>query len=151
MTSLVKAKVSTVVSKQAPEFVREEHAQFIKFLEAYYEWMELPGNAGFTMRNIESAKDIDKTVDDFVQYFQKELMVAIPEYVLTDKRMFAQRIHDLYRAKGTQQSYELLFRILYNEPAEIYYPKVDLLRSSDGKYDKRTVIKVIENHWKIDN
>ena len=145
MTSLVKAKVSTVVSKQAPEFVREEHAQFIKFLEAYYEWMEQQGNAGFTMRNIESARDIDKTVDDFVQYFQKELMVAIPEYVLTDKRLLAQRIHDLYRAKGTQQSYELLFRILYNEPAEIYYPKVDLLRSSDGKYDRRTVIKVIEN------
>jgi hypothetical protein len=144
MTSLVKAKVSTVVSKQAPEFVREEHAQFIKFLEAYYEWMELPGNAGFTMRNIESARDIDKTVDDFVQYFQKELMVAIPEYVLTDKRILAQRIHDLYRAKGTQQSYELLFRILYNEPADIYYPKVDLLRSSAGRYDKRTVIKVIE-------
>jgi hypothetical protein len=145
MTSLVKAKVSTVVSKQTPEFVREEHAKFIQFLEAYYEWMELQGNAGFTMRNIESARDIDKTVDDFVQYFQKELMVAIPEYVISDKRMLAQRIHDLYRAKGTQQSYELLFRILYDEPAEIYYPKVDLLRSSDGKYDKRTVIKVIEN------
>jgi hypothetical protein len=145
MTSLVKAKVSTVVSKQTPEFVREEHAQFIKFLEAYYEWMEQQGNAGFVMRNIESARDIDKTVDDFVQYFTKELMVAIPEYVLSDKRLLAQRINDLYRAKGTQQSYELLFRILYNEPAEIYYPKLDLLRSSDGKYDKRTVIKVIEN------
>ena len=145
MTSLVKAKVSTVVSKQAPEFVREEHAKFIQFLEAYYEWMELQGNAGFTMRNIESARDIDKTVDDFVQYFQKELMVAIPEYVISDKRMLAQRIHDLYRAKGTNQSYELLFRILYDEPAEIYYPKVDLLRSSDGKFDRRTVIKVIEN------
>ena len=145
MTSLVKAKVSTVVSRQTPEFVREEHAQFIKFLEAYYEWMEQQGNAGFVMRNIESARDIDKTVDDFVQYFTRELMVAIPEYVLSDKRLLAQRINDLYRAKGTQQSYELLFRILYNEPAEIYYPKVDLLRSSDGKYDKRTVIKVIEN------
>jgi len=145
MTSLVKAKVSTVVSKQTPEFVREEHAQFIKFLEAYYEWMEQQGNAGFVMRNIESARDIDKTVDDFVQYFTKELMVAIPEYVLSDKRLLAQRINDLYRAKGTQQSYELLFRILYNEPAEIYYPKLDLFRSSDGKYDKRTVIKVIEN------
>jgi len=144
MTSLVKAKVSTVVSKQAPEFVREEHTQFIKFLEAYYEWMEQDGNAGSVMRNIESAKDIDKTVDDFVQYFTKELMVAIPEYVLSDKRLLAQRIHDLYRAKGTQQSYELLFRILYNEPAEIYFPKEDLLRASDGKYDQRTVIKVIE-------
>ena len=142
--TLVKAKVSTVVSRQVPEFVREEHAQFIKFLEAYYEWMEQEGNAGYVIRNIESAKDIDKTVDDFVKFFTKELMIAIPEYVLSDKRLLAQRIKDLYKSKGTQQSYELLFRILFNEPAEIYYPKVDLLRSSDGKYDKRTVIKVIE-------
>lgn len=142
--TLVKAKVSTVVSRQVPEFVREEHTQFIKFLEAYYEWMEQEGNAGYVIRNIESAKDIDKTVDDFVKFFTKELMIAIPEYVLSDKRLLAQRIKDLYKSKGTQQSYELLFRILFNEPAEIYYPKVDLLRSSDGKYDKRTVIKVIE-------
>jgi len=142
--TLVKAKVSTVVPRQVPEFVREEHTQFIKFLEAYYEWMEQEGNAGYVIRNIESAKDIDKTVDDFVKFFTKELMIAIPEYVLSDKRLLAQRIKDLYKSKGTQQSYELLFRILFNEPAEIYYPKVDLLRSSDGKYDKRTVIKVIE-------
>lgn len=144
MTSLVKAKAKTVVSKQLPEFVREENQQFVKFLQAYYEWLEQDAQAGGRIRNIESSIDIDNTVDEFVQYFKNELMVDLPEYVLSDKRFLAKQINELYRAKGTKASYEMLFRILYNEEAEIYYPKVDILRASDGKYDKRTVIKVIE-------
>ena len=146
MTSLVKAKakIATVVPKQAPEFVREEHDQFIKFLQAYYEWLEQEGNAGYVLRELEDSFDIDKTVDDFVDYFKKELLIDIPQTVLSDKRYLAKQINDLYRTKGTRQSYELLFRILFNEEAEIYYPKVDVLRASDGKYDRRTVIKVIE-------
>jgi hypothetical protein len=144
MTSLVKAKVSAVVPKQVPEFVREENQQFVKFLQAYYEWLEQEKNAGYVLRNLESSKDIDQTVDDFVNYFKKELLIDIPETAISDKRFLAKQINDLYRTKGTKQSYELLFRILFNEEAEIYYPKVDLLRSSDGKYDRRTVIKVIE-------
>lgn len=145
MTSLVKAKAKTVVSKQLPEFVREENQQFVKFIQAYYEWLEQDTQAGGRIRNIESSIDIDNTVDEFVKYFKNELMVDLPEYVLSDKRFLAKQINDLYRAKGTKQSYEMLFRILYNEEAEIYYPKVDVLRTSDGKYDKRTVIKVIEH------
>lgn len=146
MTTLVKAKakVATVVPKQTPEFVREEHQQFIKFLQAYYEWLELQGNAGYVLRELEDTFDIDKTVDDFVDYFKKELLIDIPQTALSDKRYLAKQINDLYRTKGTRQSYELLFRILFNEEAEIYYPKVDVLRASDGKYDRSTVIKVIE-------
>lgn len=146
MTTLVKAKakVAAVVPKQAPEFVREEHQQFIKFMQAYYEWLEQEGNAGYTIRQLEDSFDIDKTVDDFVDYFKKELLVDIPVTALSDKRYLAKQINDLYRTKGTRQSYELLFRILFNEEAEIYYPKVDVLRASDGKYNRSTVIKVIE-------
>lgn len=147
MTTLVKAKakVATVVPKQAPEFVREEHQQFIKFLQAYYEWLEQEGNAGYVLRELENTFDIDKTVDDFVEYFKKELLVDIPQTALSDKRFLAKQINDLYRTKGTKQSYELLFRILFDEEAEVYYPKVDILRASDGKYNRSTVIKVVEN------
>ena len=144
MTSLVKAKVSAVVPTQVPEFVREEHQQLVKFLQAYYEWLEMQGNAGYVIRQLEDTFDIDKTVDDFVDYFKKELLIDIPQNALTDRRLLAKQINDLYRTKGTKQSYELLFRILFNEEAEIYYPKVDLLRTSDGKYNRSTVIKVIE-------
>jgi len=137
--ALVKTKVSTVVSKQLPEFVREDNAQFVAFLEAYYEFL------GQTeKRNLESIRDIDDTVDGFIQYFKDELLEQIPKNVLSDKRYLAKQIKELYRSKGTIKSYEFLFRLLFNETPDLYFPKVDMLRVSDGKWDQRSVIRTIQ-------
>lgn len=137
--ALVKAKVSSVVSRQVPEFVREDNAQFIAFLEAYYEFLEQTEK-----RNLESIRDIDDTVDGFIQYFRNELLSQVPAAALSDKRFLAKQIQDVYRAKGTVKSYEFLFRTLFNETPELYFPKVDMLRVSDGKWDQRVVIRTTE-------
>jgi hypothetical protein len=137
--ALVKTKVSTVVSKQLPEFVREDNAQFVAFLEAYYEFLEQTNK-----RNLESLRDIDDTVDSFIQYFKDELMAQLPQSVLSDKRYLAKQIKEVYRSKGTIKSYEFLFRLLFNETPELYFPKVDMLRLSDGKWDQSNVIRASE-------
>ena len=137
--SLVKAKVSSVVSRQVPEFVREDHTQFVAFLEAYYEFLQQ-----YEKRDLENTRDIDNTVDSFVKYFRTELLAQIPQNVLSDKRYLAKQILEVYRAKGTIKSYEFLFRILFNETPDLYFPKVDMLRVSDGKWDQRAVLRTTE-------
>lgn len=137
--ALVKAKVSSVVSRQVPEFVREDNAQFVAFLEAYYEFLEQTEK-----RNLESIRDIDDTVDDFIKYFRNELLSQVPVAALSDKRFLAKQIQDVYRAKGTVKSYEFLFKTLFNETPELYFPKVDMLRLSDGKWDQKVVIRTTE-------
>ncbi len=137
--SLVKAKVSSVVSRQLPEFVREDHAQFVSFLEAYYEFMQQ-----YEKRELESTRDIDTTLDSFVQYFRNELLSQIPQNILSDKRYLAKQIQEVYRSKGTIKSYEFLFRILFNETPELYFPKIDMLRVSDGKWDQKSIIRTTE-------
>jgi hypothetical protein len=139
--SLVKAKVSSVVSKQLPEFVREDNEKFVAFLEAYYEFLDQEQNE---KRNLESIRDIDDTLDSFIQYFRNELLLQIPISVLSDKRYLAKQISELYRSKGSVKSYEFLFRILFNETPQLYFPKVDMLRVSDGKYDQRVVLRCNE-------
>jgi hypothetical protein len=54
-------------------------------------------------------------------------------------------IRDFYEAKGTEKTYELLFRILYDTVVEFYYPKVDLLKTSDGKWNQKNSLKVSSN------
>lgn len=137
--ALVKTKVSTVVSKQLPEFVREDNAQFVAFLEAYYEFLEQTNK-----RNLESLRDVDDTVESFVQYFKDELMPQLPQAVLSDKRYLAKQIKEVYRSKGTIKSYEFLFRLLFNETPDLYFPKVDMLRLSDGKWDQSNVIRAVQ-------
>ncbi len=137
--SVVKAKISTVVSEQFPEFVREDHGTFVSFLEAYYDFLSQTENRG-----LESLKDIDETLNSFVQYISDEVMTQIPASILADKRLVAKKIKDLYLAKGNQKSFDLLFRILYNESIDVYYPKDDMLRTSDGKFNKDTVLRIVD-------
>lgn len=137
----VKAKVSAVVSQQVPEFVREDHPQFVKFLEAYYEWLE----QNYALRNIESYIDIDDTIDEYVEYFADQLAHLIPKNLAADKRIVLKHAKELYVSKGTPQSYNLLFRLMFNEvPQQIYYPKTDMLRISDGKWASFRIIRGID-------
>jgi hypothetical protein len=137
--ALVKAKVSSVVSRQVPEFIREDNAQFIAFLEAYYEFLEQTEK-----RNLGSIRDIDDTVDSFIQYFRNEVLLHVPISVISDKRYLAKQINEVYRSKGTIKSYEFLFRILFNETPQLYFPKTDMLRVSDGKWDQAVIIRCTE-------
>lgn len=145
-TTVIKTKIAPVVSKQMPEFVKDEYPAIVKFLESYYEWMELEGNPGFVLRNIEDLTDIDNTVDDYIEYFKKEVMQDIPEVILANKRLLAKHIREFYSAKGTIKSYELLFRILYGDEVEIYYPKDDMLKVSAGNFNVAAVIKGLSQY-----
>ena len=139
--ALVRAKVSTVVKDQVPEFIKDENANFTKFLQAYYEWFETE----FVEENaLENIRNIDDTVDMFIEYFERELLHPLPKAVIADKRLLLKHIKDIYSSKGNIKSYEFLFRVLFNEEPEIYFPKVDMLRVSDGKWDQRKLMRITE-------
>lgn len=136
--ALVKTKVSTVVPKQTPQFVREDHQTFIAFLQAYYEFLE----TNYKNRELENIRDVDATLDQFIEQFKNELLTQIPDFVINDKRYLAKVIQDVYRSKGTVKSYEFLFRAVFNETPNLYFPKTDMLRVSDGKYSQKSILRV---------
>ena len=84
--------------------------------------------------------DVDNTIYDFLDQMRTSLMTAIPNSLASgvSKRDLIKNIKDLYSAKGTKEGHELFFRILLGEEAEIFYPNVNMLRTSDG--DWRTEI-----------
>ena len=130
-------KISNIVSSQLPSFVRDDHPNFVAFLEAYYEWMEQNGQTLDVTKNIGQYFDVDKSTGVFLEELQKTFLNALPNEVITDKNLLLKHIKDFYRAKGTEKSLIFLLRTLFGEEAsntEFYYPKVDILRASDGKW-----------------
>jgi len=55
-------------------------------------------------------------------------------------------IKDFYQTKGSEKSYELLFRLLYDSACDFYYPKQDMLRVSDGQWTEEQAIKVTSSN-----
>ena len=101
----IKPKLSSLVAGQLPEFIREDYQTFVAFLEAYYEFLEANVNTDY-----KSLKDIDNTLDSFIQYFKHEIAINLPNLPI-DERFLLQHIRELYRAKGTEADFKLLFRI----------------------------------------
>ena len=135
-------KTSLLIEQQFPDFVRDEGPNLVAFLKAYYEWMEQEGEVVERSQNLADYRDVDNTLDQFIQYFQSEIADQIPRTIATNKRELLKHIKDLYRAKGTEKAWQLLFRLLYDEDIAFYYPGIDMLRASDGRWVEETSIRV---------
>lgn len=138
----IENNISQFIESQFPSFYKEEGTNFILFLKAYYEWMESTGQAIQLSRNMFEYRDIDKTIDSFVVHFKEKYLRDLPFDSSTDKRLLVKHIQDLYRTKGTERGVDLLFRLLYNVDAKIYYPGDDLLKLSDGQWSVPEYIEV---------
>jgi len=140
-------KTSLLINRQVPEFVREEHPNFIAFLEAYYEFLE---NKQGTKKNdlitkskdLRYISDVDYSIAEFENNFFNTYASLIPRNVEVDKGTLIKQILPLYLAKGNQKSFQLLFRLLFNEEVEVIQPNLNVLRASDGKW-------LIENAFRI--
>jgi hypothetical protein len=63
-----------------------------------------------------------------------------------NQSLFIKQSKDFYRSKGTDESFEILFRSLYGEDVSIIKPKEYLFRPSDAHYQITTdlVVESIE-------
>ena len=135
-------KTSVLVEQLLPDFLDTEGPKFQSFVKAYYEWMEQTGQMTEQSKNLLNNQDIDLAAEEFLTYFKREILPDFPENILADKRLVYKKIKDLYRSKGSEESYKLLFRILYNEELDFYYPGQDILRASDGRWIKETSLRI---------
>jgi len=127
-------KTSLLVPSQLPEYIRDDpnYANFVAFLQAYYEWMEQNNNVLDYTKNILNYQDIDKTTDQFLQYFVNDFLPYFPQETLVDQRKLVKFARELYKTKGTIGSYQFLFRVLYDSDFDVFYTKDAVLKASAG-------------------
>ena len=120
----------SLVPTQVPEFVREDYPTFVAFIQAYYEYLDLSGV------DLISLRDLDSTLDEFIQYFKNELAANMPANLKIDDRFLLEQIKNHYLAKGSEQSFKFLFKLLYNKTVQVGYPGTQMLRCSDGRWQQ---------------
>jgi len=87
--------------------------------------------------------DSDETTAGLLKSFKKELYPNIRDSATGDLQFFIKHLKEFYRSKGSEKSFRTLFRLLWGqEQLEFYYPKVDLLKVSDGNWQQDTVLQL---------
>lgn len=168
----VEKKISNFIESQFPQFYLEEGENFVLFVKAYYEWLEsayavhkttkeiiqksayydlldtdklnytLYLNPIHQARDIFNIRDIDNTLIDFLEHFQRKYLYGIPFKIIVDKRLLLKHIFDVYRSKGSINCYKLLFKLIYNQDIDIYIPGEDILKPSDGTWTEPKYLEI---------
>jgi len=89
----------------------------------------------YVMNSIEQAMDIDTNSEGYLELMQKEIAATIPRGVTVDKRTLYKQIIDFYRLRGSSDSIEIFFKILFNDTAEVEFPYDSVLIPSSGNWD----------------
>jgi len=89
----------------------------------------------YVMNTIETAMDIDTNSEGYLELMQKEIAATIPRGVTVDKRTLYKQIIDFYRLRGSSDSIEIFFKILFNDIAEVTFPYDKVLVPSSGNWD----------------
>lgn len=143
------SNASVLIEGQLPAFINAQDGMFRIFLEAYYEYLELQRDSESTnvkalfnsvsgpstiISGAQANRDIDTTLDAFVQFFYKQVIPVALDASQVDYRFGVKKVRDLYLAKGTPNSFRLFFRMLYSEEIDVIFPKDSILNASAGKY-----------------
>jgi hypothetical protein len=146
----IEKRISPLIQSQFPSFYQEEGENFIAFTRAYYEWLESTNNPLYHTRRLPSYRDIDETTDDFIVHFKEKYLKNIQFDTATNKKLLVKNSLDLYRAKGTERSIDLFFKLVYGTAAEVQYPAEKIFRLSDGVYEKPEYLEIGYSIYNID-
>jgi hypothetical protein len=144
------------IEEQLPDFIVAggsiDHTKFVDFLKAYYKFMGTKGNPAYESFGLLDNKDVDSSIDTFFDFITDEFMSEFPKTMTTglNKDNFVKNVKDFYKIKGTEESYKILFRVLFNEEIDFYYPKTDIIKASDGKWTQPNVLKLTRGNTESD-
>lgn len=133
-------KLSIFAEKLVPSHVRENYPNFVIFIQKFLEYIERDLGEYDLITHLREYADIDNTVDGFLSEFRAEYADFFPQTLATDLRLLLKNIRQFYRSKGTEDSYEFLFRAVFDTYVDFYYPKEDILRASDGRWVEPTFL-----------
>lgn len=93
-----------------------------------------PG-ASYTLNTIEEAMDIDNTSANYLELIQKEIAAVVPRSIQVNKRNLYKAITDYYKIRGSSDSIEVFFRLLFDDEVEVEYPWDETLIPSSGNWE----------------
>ena len=138
MASLGKYNISSYIDELVPDYVESSYPELVNFLKTYALYLERQNKSGFYLNSLDIQRDIDHVEDELLTELQNEIGVAIPRDFATNPRMFYKRLVEFYKSRGTPESITSFFRVIFDDDVETYFPFVDILNPSDGKWTDQT-------------
>lgn len=123
------------VKQLIPQYLRDSATNLISFMEEYYVYLNREGFASYELNHIIDENDIDFTSEKYLNAIQGEIAKIVPNSSVIDRNTLYKRIVHYYRVKGTPESVQAFFTLMFDTLVDVYYPGDNLFKLSSGTYD----------------
>ena len=127
--------LAAFVESVVPPAIIADNPELVEFIKVYALYL---GQESFYINQLELQRDIDLIEESLLTELQNEIGTPIPRTFAADPRTFYKHLVDFYKSRGTPESIKAFFRLIYDDEAEIYFPKDDMFIPSDGKWKDQT-------------
>ena len=127
-----KTKESIRVDSLVPSELRRPAENLIDLLEDYYTHINEIGQPSAEINSMVTARDIDVTKAAYLDLIQKEIASVIPKNTVANRVNLYKNLAKYYNVRGSKESIELFFKIIFQDNAEVYFPRKNMLIASDG-------------------
>lgn len=156
-----------IIKTAIPDFVESEYPVFVEFISAFLRFLEQerqttteaivpsfgPANLSVTTtqtlggslyeaRKLLDYRDSQTSLDEFRVQFMSMFAKNFPQYSYLPTDWFVRSMRKFYQEKGTEDSIKWFFRAFFNEDANVYYPRTDVFKASDGTWVAPLTLKV---------
>lgn len=145
-----KETVTASIYHRLPSFIRSQYPDFARFIDDYYKWSETSDNFQRLLNDWKGSMEPTNGIAPFVDAllldsgFDIELegdpSIQNPDERAKDltkkKSNLIHLIREFYLARGSKQSFDFLFRILFDDRATIVYPREKMLVPSTSTYGR---------------
>lgn len=157
-----------LLQRKLPDFVQSEFPIFVEFVNTFAHYLESPrtfanttvstqygavanntvqttiepGGSSYELRKLLEYRDIQTTLDEFTSHFLNMYARSFPRHTHISADLLLYSLRSFYQSKGTTDAVRWFFRTVFNEDADVYFPRQDILRASDGDWVAPITIKV---------
>jgi hypothetical protein len=153
-----KKYLSILCDRFIPTFLRSEYTNFEAFIKSYLEYLEQDGKITTLIFDMLHYLDIDKIDeddpyngdDDVLELYIQQYISSFPLYRITDIdiKKLIKNAKDFYSSKGTEKSYDFIFRLMNHMGAfEFYYPGNHVHILSDSNHVLSGDSKIHDNYY----
>ena len=131
---------SSKIEGLIPRQLVEDSQALVTFLKEYYNFLNQEGGASYALNTLLQNRDVDTAVDDFLTLIHNEIGTGFAKEIRTleaDKNNLYKHIKEFYSCKGSLDSFQTLFKLLFNTNVEIILPKEQILIASDGRWSQQ--------------
>ena len=121
-----------IIKNKIPNFIQQAYPNAYKLIVDFYTWLETDDNFIHALLHYSERLEVNNEVEPYVDLIIKEL--GWSHQTLIDKRLLVHVLRDFYLSRGSENSFQLLYRLLYNTDVEIRYNRDLFFNLSDSSY-----------------